>query len=92
MEEAAPAVEEAAPAVEEAAVEEAAPAEPAAEEAAPAVPAEDVADPADAWTNPTLAVILATEAKTEEPARKKSKLKSAQIALELPIRVRGFFE
>ncbi len=69
-------------------MEEAAPAEPAAEEAAPAVPAEDVADPADAFTNPE---ILTTEVKTK-PARKKAKLKSAQIALELPIRVRGFFE
>ncbi len=43
-------------------------------------------------TNATLADILATEVKPEEPVRKKSKLKSAQIALELPIRVRGVFE
>ena len=51
-------------------------------------PAEEAADPADAFTNPE---ILTTEVKTK-PARKKAKLKSAQIALELPIRVRGFFE
>ncbi len=43
-------------------------------------------------SNATLADILEMEVKPEEPVRKKSKLKSAQIALELPIRVRGVFE
>ena len=65
---------------------------------APTTPLEEPAtDPADAVTNATLADILATEVTTtdvkpKKPARKKSKLKSAQIALELPIRVRGVFE
>ena len=47
---------------------------------------------ASASTNPTLETVLTSEVKEEEPARKSRKLKSTQIALELPIRVRGFFE
>ena len=50
------------------------------------------ASAASASTNPTLETVLTSEVKQEEPARKSRKLKSTQIALELPIRVRGFFE